>query len=114
MSIPARPAGPVRILAIESSCDEAAAAVVEDGHRVLSDVVASQIDIHRAYGGVVPEVASRAHLEAMVPAVDRALATAGVTAAQVDAISVTAGPVLAGALLGAVGSYIGVRRYGRL
>ncbi|HEY6276840.1 MAG TPA: tRNA (adenosine(37)-N6)-threonylcarbamoyltransferase complex transferase subunit TsaD, partial [Streptosporangiaceae bacterium] len=85
------------VLGIETSCDETGAGLVR-GHELLADAIASSVAEHARFGGVVPEVASRAHLEAMVPAVDRALATAGVTLAQVDAIAVTAGPGLAGAL----------------
>jgi N6-L-threonylcarbamoyladenine synthase len=87
------------ILAIESSCDETAAAVVERGHRILSSVVASQIAIHAPYGGVVPELASREHLRNIVPVVRSALAKAGVGLSELDAIAVTKGPGLAGALL---------------
>jgi N6-L-threonylcarbamoyladenine synthase len=86
------------VLGIETSCDETGAGLVR-GHELLADAVASSVDEHARFGGVVPEVASRAHLEAMVPAVDRALASAGVTLGDVDAIAVTAGPGLAGALL---------------
>jgi N6-L-threonylcarbamoyladenine synthase len=86
------------VLGIETSCDETGAGLVR-GHELLADAIASSVDEHARFGGVVPEVASRAHLEAMVPAVDRALATAGVKLADVDAIAVTAGPGLAGALL---------------
>jgi N6-L-threonylcarbamoyladenine synthase len=89
--------GPL-VLGIETSCDETGAGLVR-GNELLADAVASSVDLHARFGGVVPEVASRAHLEAMVPSVDRALATAGVTLADVDAIAVTAGPGLAGALL---------------
>jgi N6-L-threonylcarbamoyladenine synthase len=88
-----------RILGIESSCDETAAAVVADGREILSSVVASQIDIHRKYGGVVPELASREHLRQIVPVVREALAQAGMTLGEVDAIGVTQGPGLVGALL---------------
>jgi N6-L-threonylcarbamoyladenine synthase len=88
-----------RILGIESSCDETAAAVVMDGREILSSVVASQIDIHRKYGGVVPELASREHLRQIVPVVREALAQAGMKLADVDAIGVTQGPGLVGALL---------------
>ncbi len=88
-----------RILGIESSCDETAAAVVADGREILSSVVASQIDIHRKYGGVVPELASREHLRQIVPVVREALAQAGMKLADVDAIGVTHGPGLVGALL---------------
>src|SRR5216684_7608276 len=90
---------PVRILGIESSCDETAAAVVADGREILSSVVASQIDIHRKYGGVVPELASREHLRQIVPVVREALEQARMELAEVDAIGVTHGPGLAGALL---------------
>jgi N6-L-threonylcarbamoyladenine synthase len=88
-----------RILGIESSCDETAAAVVADGREVLSSVVASQIEIHRKYGGVVPELASREHLRQIVPVVREALAQAGMKLVDVDAIGVTHGPGLVGALL---------------
>ncbi len=87
------------ILGIESSCDETAAAVVERGARTLSSVVASQIATHARYGGVVPELASREHLRAIVPVVRGALEQAAITLADLDAIAVTAGPGLAGALL---------------
>ena len=87
------------ILGIESSCDETAAAVVERGARTLSSVVASQIATHARYGGVVPELASREHLRAIVPVVRAALSEAGVALGDLDAIAVTAGPGLAGALL---------------
>jgi N6-L-threonylcarbamoyladenine synthase len=86
------------VLGIETSCDETGAGLVR-GHELLADAIASSVDEHARFGGVVPEVASRAHLEAMVPVVDRALATAGAKLADVDAIAVTAGPGLAGALL---------------
>ena len=89
----------LRILGIESSCDETAAAVVADGREVLSSVVASQIDIHRKYGGVVPELASREHLRQIVPVVREAVAQAGMQLSDVDAIGVTQGPGLVGALL---------------
>jgi N6-L-threonylcarbamoyladenine synthase len=91
--------GSGQILAIESSCDETAAAVVERGARTLSSVVASQIATHARYGGVVPELASREHLRAIVPVVRAALAQANTTLANLDAIAVTSGPGLAGALL---------------
>ena len=87
------------ILGIESSCDETAAAVVERGERTLASVVASQIPTHARYGGVVPELASREHLRAVVPVVRAALAEAGVGLGDLDAIAVTSGPGLAGALL---------------
>ena len=86
------------VLGIETSCDETGVGVVRDGV-LLADEVASSVEEHARYGGVVPEVASRAHLEAMVPTVHRALQTAGVTLRDLDAIAVTAGPGLAGALL---------------
>src|SRR5271167_3353080 len=87
------------ILGIESSCDETGAAVVRSGLNVLSNVVASQIATHQPYGGVVPELASREHLKAIVPVVRQALAEAGQTYRSIDAIAVTQGPGLAGALL---------------
>jgi N6-L-threonylcarbamoyladenine synthase len=87
------------ILGIESSCDETAAAVVRSGEEVISNVVASQIATHQPYGGVVPELASREHLRAIVPVVRQALAEAGKTYESVDALAVTQGPGLAGALL---------------
>ena len=87
------------ILGIESSCDETAAAGVADGRRILSNVVASQVAIHRKYGGVVPELASREHLRQIVPVVREALEQAQITLPQIDAIAVTRGPGLIGALL---------------
>lgn len=87
------------ILAIESSCDETSAAVVVDGREVLSNVIASQIDTHKKYGGVVPEVASRMHIEAISGVVQEALEEANVTLDKIDAIGVTYGPGLVGALL---------------
>jgi N6-L-threonylcarbamoyladenine synthase len=89
----------MNILGIESSCDETAAAVVSDGRVVHSSVVASQVDIHRDYGGVVPELASRHHLEAVVPVVRQALAEAGPAGEAIDGVAVTRGPGLVGALL---------------
>jgi N6-L-threonylcarbamoyladenine synthase len=89
----------VSILGIESSCDETAAAVVEDGRKIISSVVASQIDIHQKYGGVVPELASREHLRQIVPVVREAINEAGLGMAELDAIGVTQGPGLAGSLL---------------
>jgi N6-L-threonylcarbamoyladenine synthase len=89
----------VRILGIESSCDETAAAVVVDGREILSSVVSSQTDIHRKYGGVVPELASREHLRQIVPVVREALDRAGLKFGDLDAIGVTQGPGLVGALL---------------
>ena len=87
------------ILGIESSCDETAAAVVADGSKVLSNVINSQIDLHKIYGGVVPEIASRKHIENISVVVDEALEKAGVTFDDIDAIAVTYGPGLVGALL---------------
>jgi N6-L-threonylcarbamoyladenine synthase len=87
------------ILGMESSCDETAAAVVRSGEQILSSVVASQIAVHQPYGGVVPELASREHLRAIVPVVRQALADAGRTYDSIDALAVTQGPGLAGALL---------------
>ncbi len=87
------------VLAIETSCDETSAAVVLGGHEVLSNVVSSQIDLHAVYGGVVPEIASRAHLELVLPMVDEALRTAGVGPERIDAVAATVGPGLVGALL---------------
>ena len=89
----------MRILGIESSCDETAAAVVEDGRRILSSAVASQVEEHRLYGGVVPEIASRRHSEAIVGVVQQALDDAGVALGELDAVAVTAAPGLIGALL---------------
>jgi len=89
----------VLVLGIETSCDETAAAVVEDGRRVRSDVVASQILVHAEFGGVVPEVASRQHTATIVPVVRRALQEASIAWSQVDGIAVTSGPGLVGALL---------------
>jgi N6-L-threonylcarbamoyladenine synthase len=88
-----------RLLAIETSCDETAAAVVEDRCRVLSSVVASQVDVHRKYGGVVPELASRHHVEAIGPVVSEALDEAGGGIEAIDAVAVTSGPGLVGSLL---------------
>lgn len=87
------------VLAIESSCDETAAAVVKDGRRVLSSVVSSQIEDHAEYGGVVPEIASRKHMEAIVPVIEGALRQAEVSFSMIEGIAVTQGPGLAGALL---------------
>ncbi len=89
----------MRILGIESSCDETAAAVVEDGRRVLSNVIASQVEEHRLYGGVVPEIASRRHAEAIGGVVKQALSDAGMTVWDIDGIAVTYAPGLIGALL---------------
>jgi N6-L-threonylcarbamoyladenine synthase len=89
----------MNVLGIESSCDETAAAVVAGGQRILSSVVASQIALHRPYGGVVPELASRSHIEAIVPVVDQALAEAGVGVEDIQGVAVTQGPGLVGCLL---------------
>jgi len=89
----------MRILGIESSCDETAAAVVEDGRVILSNVVNTQIDIHKLYGGVVPEVAARSHIEVVNPVIDQALANANLTWNDIDAIAVTYAPGLIGSLL---------------
>ena len=89
----------MNILAFESSCDETAAAVVRDGRQVLSDAILSQADMHAIYGGVVPEIASRKHVEAIAALTDKALADAGVGKQDIDAVAVTYGPGLIGALL---------------
>ncbi|MBE5866898.1 MAG: tRNA (adenosine(37)-N6)-threonylcarbamoyltransferase complex transferase subunit TsaD [Lachnospiraceae bacterium] len=89
----------VYILAIESSCDETAASVVKNGREVLSNIISSQIDLHTLYGGVVPEIASRKHIEKINPVIEEALKEAGVTLKDITAIAVTYGPGLVGALL---------------
>ncbi len=89
----------MKILGIETSCDETAAAVVEDGRKILSSVVASQIDIHAEFGGVVPEVAARSHVEVIIPVTAKAVRDAKITWDDIDAIAVTYGPGLPGALL---------------
>ena len=89
----------MKVLGIESSCDETAAAVVEDGTRLLSNIVNSQIDIHAAYGGVVPEIAARSHIEAINPAIEQALTDAHCTWDDIDVIAVTYAPGLVGSLL---------------
>lgn len=89
----------MKILGIESSCDETAAAIVEDGKKLLSNVVVSQIDIHKEYGGVIPEIAARSHIEAINPVINKALAEANLTIDDVDAIAVTYAPGLIGSLL---------------
>jgi N6-L-threonylcarbamoyladenine synthase len=88
-----------RVLGIETSCDETAAAVVVDAHQVLSSVVSSQVELHARFGGVVPEIASRAHVELLTPVVARALVEAGISDDHVDAVGATVGPGLVGALL---------------
>lgn len=89
----------MNILAIESSCDETAAAVVEDGRRVRSDIIASSAELHKLYGGVVPEIASRKHLECISQVTEQALEQAGLSFSEIDAVAVTYGPGLIGALL---------------
>lgn len=89
----------MRVLGIETSCDETAVAVVEDGRRLLSNVIASQVEIHRRYGGVVPEVASRQHIIQIMPMVSEALGQANTSLGDIEAVAVTHGPGLAGALL---------------
>ena len=89
----------MKILGIETSCDETAAAVVKDGTAILASVVSSQVEVHHRYGGVVPELASRKHIEAIVPVVDEAMGKAGLGLTEIDAIAVTQGPGLVGALL---------------
>jgi len=90
---------PYHLLAIETSCDETSVAVVRNGTEVLSNVVSSQIDTHRRFGGVVPEIASRKHVESMTVILEEAIAEAGVSPEQIDAVAVTQGPGLVGALL---------------
>ena len=87
------------LMAVESSCDETAVALVEDGRRVLTDCIASQVDLHRIYGGVVPEIASRKHIEAIYGLADQALVRAGLKRKDVDGIAVTYAPGLIGAVL---------------
>lgn len=89
----------MKIMAIESSCDETAVAIVEDGRTVLTDCIASQVELHRIYGGVVPEIASRKHIEAIYGLADQALEKAGVTREEIDAVAVTYAPGLIGAVL---------------
>jgi N6-L-threonylcarbamoyladenine synthase len=96
------------LLCIETSCDETAAAVVRDGRTVLASIVASQIDIHAAYGGVVPEIASRHHLESVLPVIDQALVAAGVGIDAIEGVVATRGPGLVGALLVGVGAAKGI------
>lgn len=89
----------MNILSVESSCDETAVAIVRDGRQVLTDCIASQVDLHRLYGGVVPEIASRKHIEAIYGLADEALETAGLTRGDIDAVAVTYAPGLIGAVL---------------
>ena len=89
----------MNILAVESSCDETAVAIVRDGREVLCDCIASQVELHRIYGGVVPEIASRKHMEAIYALADQALEKAELTREQIDAVAVTYAPGLIGAVL---------------
>ena len=89
----------MNILAVESSCDETAVAIVQDGRKVLTDCIASQVDLHRIYGGVVPEIASRKHIEAIYGLADQALQRANLTRQDIDAVAVTYAPGLIGAVL---------------
>ena len=89
----------MNILAVESSCDETAVAIVKDGREVLCDCIASQVDLHRIYGGVVPEIASRKHIEAIYGLADQALARTGLSRSNIDAVAVTYAPGLIGAVL---------------
>lgn len=104
----------IHILALESSCDETAAAVVENGRVVKSSVIFSQVDTHALYGGVVPEIASRAHVDACDRVIDKALAEAGMTLSDIDALAVTYGPGLVGALLTGVSCMKGLAYTARL
>jgi N6-L-threonylcarbamoyladenine synthase len=97
--MPIKPSPPMLVLGLETSCDETAAAIVEDGRLIRSDVIASQVDIHQRFGGVVPEIASRNHLMQVLPVVDEALRRAQLALEDLSGIAVTAGPGLAGALL---------------
>jgi N6-L-threonylcarbamoyladenine synthase len=98
-NIKQNPINTIRILGIESSCDETAAAVIENGRALLSNIVATQIDIHAKYGGVFPEVASRQHIRAIYAVIDQALQQSHLTISDIDAIAVTIGPGLAGSLV---------------
>ena len=89
----------MKILAVESSCDETAVAIIEDGRKVLTDCIASQVDLHRIYGGVVPEIASRKHIEAIYGLADQALQRTGLSRSDIDAVAVTYAPGLIGAVL---------------
>ena len=89
----------IKILGIETSCDETAVAIVEDGRRIMSNIVASQVDIHARYGGIVPELASRQHVIHIAPATIQALEEAGIGFGELNAVAVTSGPGLAGSLL---------------
>src|SRR5579875_2616459 len=98
-TLPARPAGGLTILAIESSCDESAAAVLDERRGLLAHEVFSQVELHRIYGGVVPELASRDHVRRLLPLVRRALERAGTPPERISGVAYTAGPGLIGALL---------------
>ncbi len=89
----------MNILSVESSCDETAVAIVRDGREILTDCIASQVEIHKLYGGVVPEIASRKHIEAIYALADQALETAQLTRKDIDAVAVTYAPGLIGAVL---------------
>ena len=89
----------MNILAVESSCDETAVAIVRDGREILTDCIASQVDLHRIYGGVVPEIASRKHIEAIYGLADQALVNTGLSRQEIDAVAVTYAPGLIGAVL---------------
>ena len=93
------PRYPMRVLAIESSCDESAAAVLDSDRGLLAHELYSQIDLHQIYGGVVPELASRDHIQRLLPLIERALARAATSRAELDGVAYTAGPGLIGALL---------------
>ena len=97
-----------RILAIETSCDETAAAVIEDGRRIMSNVIASQTNLHAQYGGVFPEVASRKHVEVIYAVVDKAMRSAYLGYDDLDAVAVTRGPGLVGSLLVGVNAAKGI------
>src|SRR3989304_3989255 len=96
---PSSPAPPVRVLGIETSCDETAAAVVEQGRMILSSIVASQVDLHAQYGGIFPEVASRQHILTIYPILEQALQQAHLSLDELDAIAITRGPGLPGSLV---------------
>ena len=87
------------VMGVESSCDETAVALVEDGRHILTDCISSQVELHKVYGGVVPEIASRKHIEVIYGLADQALAEAGLQREQIDAIAVTYAPGLIGCLL---------------
>src|SRR6266480_3374184 len=89
----------MKILGIESSADETAAAVVEDGHKLLSSVIASSLDLHTVYGGIVPEIAARSHIEVIIPVIEQALSEAKTSWDEIDGIAVTNRPGLIGSLL---------------